>query len=89
MFCGDCVETCEDVAPNFGEKRPGYFTITTHRLARPSSPSSFWPNTKCLSSATHRIPLIWHPVTSSYLKKMKLKLKGRQFDTIEEIQAES
>jgi hypothetical protein len=33
-----------------------------------SSPSSFWQNTKCLSSPTHRNPLILHPVTSSYFQ---------------------
>jgi hypothetical protein len=51
-FCGDCVKTCEDVAPNFGENRPGCFTMTTPRLTLPSSPSSFWHNTKWLSSPT-------------------------------------
>jgi hypothetical protein len=29
----------------------------------------FWQNTKWLSSPTHRTPLIWHPVTSSYFQK--------------------
>jgi hypothetical protein len=48
MFCGDCVKTCEDVAPNVGENRPGYLTMTMARLTLPSSPSSFWRNTKCL-----------------------------------------
>ena len=35
----------------------------------PSSPTSFWPKTKRLSSPIHHTPLIWHPVTSSYFKK--------------------
>ena len=35
-FCGDCVKKCEDIAPNFGENRPGCFTMTTHRLTLPS-----------------------------------------------------
>jgi hypothetical protein len=26
-FCGRCVKTCEDFAPNFGENRPGCFTM--------------------------------------------------------------
>ena len=39
---GDCVKTCEDVAPNFGENRPGCFTMTKPPLTLPSSPSSFW-----------------------------------------------
>jgi len=41
-FCGDCVKTCEDVAPNFGGNRPGCFTMKTSRLPRPSSSTSFW-----------------------------------------------
>jgi hypothetical protein len=87
-FCGDCVNTCEDVAPTFGENRPGYFTMTMPRLTLPSSSSSFWLNTKWLKSPTHRTPMIWLPVTFLF-PKMKLKLKGRRFDTIEDIQAES
>jgi hypothetical protein len=55
-FCGDCVKTCEDVAPNFRKNRPGCFTITTPPLTLPPSPSSFWRNTKWLSSPTHRTP---------------------------------
>jgi hypothetical protein len=68
-FCGDCVKTCEDVAPNFGENRPGCFTMTTPRPTLLSSPSSFWRKTKWLSSPTHCSPLIWHPVTSFYFQK--------------------
>jgi hypothetical protein len=33
--------------------------------------------------------LIWHPVTSSYFQKIKLNLKERLLNTIEEIQGES
>jgi hypothetical protein len=68
-FCGYCVKTCEDVAPNLGEKRPGCFTMTTQRLTLLSSPSSFWRKNIWLSSPTHRTPIIWHPVTSSYFQK--------------------
>ena len=68
-FCGDCVKRCEDFAPNFGENRPGCFTMTTHHLTLPSSPTSFWRKTKLLLSPTHRTPMIWHPVTSSYFLK--------------------
>ena len=55
--------------PQFGENRLGCFTMTTHRLTLPSSPTSFWRKTKLLLSPTHRTPLIWHPVTSSYFLK--------------------
>jgi hypothetical protein len=88
-ICHHCVKTCQDVAPNFDENTSGCFTITTLRLTLPFSSSSFERNTKWLSSLTHRTPLIWHPVTSFLFPKMKLKLKGRRFDTNEEIQAES
>ena len=67
-FCGECMKTCEDVAPNFGKNRPGCFTMTTPHLTFPSSPSSFWWKLKWLSSPTHRTTLIWHPVTSSYFQ---------------------
>ena len=61
-FCGDCMKKCEDIAPNFGENRPGCFTMTTPRLTLLSSPTSFWRKTKLLLSPTHHTPLIWHPV---------------------------
>jgi hypothetical protein len=83
------VETCEYFAPNFGEKKPGCFTMTTHHFTLPSSSSSFWRNKKWQLSPTHRTRLIWHPVSSSYFQKRKLMLKGCLFDTIEEIQADS
>jgi hypothetical protein len=87
-FCGDCEKMCEDfTAPNFGENRPGCFTMTTPRLTLPSSPSCFWRNTKWLLSPTHRIPNL--APCDFLFPKMKLNLKGRRFDTIEEIQAES
>jgi hypothetical protein len=31
-FYGDCVKTCEDSAPNFGDKTTGCCITTTHRL---------------------------------------------------------
>ena len=92
-FCGNCVKTCEDVTPNFGEKRPGCFTMTTPHLTLLSSRSSFWWKTKWLSSPTHHTPLIWHLVTSSYFQKRNWSWKDaglipiesqRVFDTLVE-----
>ena len=64
-----------------------------HRDNAPSHTSvfnhQFLAKNKMAVIPTHHTPLIWHPVTSSYFQKMKLNLKGRRFDTIEEIQAES
>jgi len=68
-FCVDCVKTCENVAPNFGENRPDCFAMTTPPLTLLSSPTSFWRKTKWLSSPTHNTPLNWHRVTSSCLEK--------------------
>ena len=33
--------------PNFGQNRPGCFTMTTPRLTLPSSPTSFWWKQNC------------------------------------------
>jgi hypothetical protein len=87
-FSGKCVETCEDVATNYGKNRTGCFAITTPSLTLPSSPSSFWPKNEMV--------LIPHPPYSPHLApcdfyllpKIKLKLKGRRFDTTE-IQVDS
>jgi hypothetical protein len=83
------VKTWEDVAPNFGENKPGCFTMTTPRLTLPSSPSIFL--------AKYKMSVIPHSPYSTDLApcdfflfpNMKLKLRGRRFDAIEEIQAES
>jgi len=56
--------------------------MTTHRLTLPSSPTGFWRKTKLLLSPDLA------PCDFFLFPKMKLKLKGRQFDTVEEIQAE-
>jgi len=82
------MKTCKDIAPNFGKNRPSCFIITMPHLTLPSSPTSFWRKTKLLLSPTHRTPLIWHPVNSLF-PKLKLNLKGRRFETTEDIQAES
>jgi hypothetical protein len=65
-FCGDCVKRCKYVATNFGENKPGCFTMTTPRLTLPSSPSSFCQNTT--------LSVIPHPVTSSYFQKWNWSL---------------
>ena len=77
------MKKCEDIVPNFGENRPGFFTMTTHRLTLPSSPTGFWRKTKLLLSPDLA------PCDFFLFPKMKLKLKGRRFDTSEEIQAET
>jgi transposase len=87
-FCGDCVKKCEDIAPKFVENTwllhhdnaPSHTSVLTHQFL-----------------AKNKIAVIPHPPYSPDLApcdfllfpKMKLKLKGRRFDTIEEIQVES
>jgi len=67
-FCGDCVKKCEDVVPNLGENRPGWFTMTTHRLTLPSSPTSFW--------AKNKVAVIPHPPYSPDLAPCDFFLFG-------------
>jgi hypothetical protein len=83
------VKIDEDVAPNFGENRSSCFTKTTPRLTLPFSPSILWRKTKMVAipHATYSPDLA--PYDFSLFPEMKLKLKGRRFDTIEEIQDES
>jgi hypothetical protein len=58
------------------------------RLTLPSSPSSFWRNTNGCHPPTPYSPDL---TLCDFIlfTEMKLKLKGRRFDTTEEIQAES
>jgi hypothetical protein len=82
------VKTCENVAPNFGENRLGWFTMTTPYLKLTFLASSFWRKTKWLSLQP---PYSLDLASCDFFlfPKMKLKLKGRRFETIEESQAES
>jgi hypothetical protein len=81
-FCGDGVKTCEDVAPNFDKNRPGYFTMTKPRLTLPSSPSSFWPNTKMAAIPHPPYSPDFEPCEFFLFPNMKFKLKGSRFDTL-------
>jgi hypothetical protein len=78
-FCGDRVKLCEDFAPNLGHKRTGCCITTTHRLTLPFSPGNFLPKTAWLPSPTHSTVLF---------PRLKIKLKGRHFDTAEVLEAE-
>jgi hypothetical protein len=78
------VKTCEDVAPSFGENRPGCFAMTTPRLTLPSITEQFLAVTPHPPYSPDLAPCDFF-----LFQNMKLKLKGRRFDTIGEIQAES
>jgi hypothetical protein len=41
MFYGDFMKVYEDFAPNFGDKRTGFWITTAHRLTLPFSPVNF------------------------------------------------
>jgi hypothetical protein len=78
LYC-DCVKMCEDFGPNFGDKRTGYCITTRHHLAFLFSPRN------CLPNATRQpscYPTFLFP-------RLKVKLKGSHFYTIEVMEAES
>jgi hypothetical protein len=83
-FYSNCVKIWEPFAPppppELRRKRTDYCITTTHSLTLPFSPRNFWPDTTWLSSSTH--PTFLFP-------QLKIKLKGRHFNTIEVIEAES
>jgi hypothetical protein len=41
MFYDDCVKMCKYFAPNFRDKRTGYFIMTAYHLTLPFSPRNF------------------------------------------------
>jgi hypothetical protein len=76
MFCGHCMKMCEDFTLKFGNKRTGCCIKTT---------GNFLPKTWLLSP-THPTHLTWPPATFLF-PWLKIKLKGRHFDTTEAIKA--
>jgi hypothetical protein len=73
------VKLCEDFTQYFGDKRTGYCIKATHRLTFTFSPwDFFYYKHDCR-----------HPPDFSLFPLLKIKLKGRHFDTTEVIEAES
>jgi hypothetical protein len=70
---------CEDFAPNFGDKRTVCCITTTYRLKFILSPGIFF--TKNNMTTVHHTHIFFDP-------PLKIKLKGRHFDTIEVIETE-
>jgi hypothetical protein len=68
----DCKRMCEDFALNFGDRSTG-------RLTLPFSPGNYLPKTTRLSFPTQLTFLF---------PRLKIKLKGHQFDTTDVIEAE-
>jgi hypothetical protein len=79
-FYGDCVKIYEDFAANFGDRGTGC-CITTHRLTLPFSTWNFLTK--------NNTTVVTHPPYFSLFPRLKIKLKGRHFDTVKVIEAES
>jgi hypothetical protein len=73
--------TCEDVVTNFGGNRPGCFTT--------KRPVSHFRSNPAVAGETHDYFPELAPCDFFLFPKTELKLKGRRFDTIVEIQAKS
>jgi hypothetical protein len=80
FYC-DCVKMCEDFAANFGDKRTCCCIASTHHQTLPFSPGNFGPGTTRPPSPTHPTFLCF--------PQFKIKPKGRHFDTVDVMEAES
>jgi hypothetical protein len=81
MFYSDCVIMCEHFAPNFGDKRTGCCITTTHHLTLNFLPGNFLTK--------NNKTVITHPPYFCLFPQQKIKLKGRHFDMIAVMEAES
>jgi hypothetical protein len=72
---------CEDFAPNFGDKRAGFCITTMHRLTLSFFTSEVFTKSNMTFVAPTR-PTFLFP-------RLKIKPKGRHFDTVEAMEAES
>jgi hypothetical protein len=74
-----CLKMCGDLAPNWGDKRSGCCITTSHRLA-------FLFARKFMTK--NNTTVVLQPPYFS-VSPIKMKLKGRHFDTTEVMEAES
>jgi hypothetical protein len=88
-FLSDLGNTSGANVQTSGETAPGPCIMTNLRLTRHSLWGSFW--LLRIRQLSPRIPYSQDraPCNIFLFRKMKLKLKGRRFDSIEEIQNES
>ena len=70
---------------SYGQLVIGSF-ITTTSCSCITSGAEFWWNIKPPRSLSPPAAQIWHPVTSAVSPKLKSPLKGKRFQTIDEIQ---
>ena len=69
-----------------GKTRTSLSTTTIPQLTGPLKFRSFWPRTTWQWSPILHTHTIWPPCDFFLFPKLKLRMKGRRFDTTEEIQ---
>jgi hypothetical protein len=79
-FYGDYVNICEDFAPNFGDKKNRLLQQDNAQSHTSFFARTFLSKTNMTVVPIHRAVLFF---------RMKIQLKGRHFDTIQVIEAES
>jgi hypothetical protein len=79
-FYGDCVKMCEGFAPKFGDRN--MYVASRQRAA-----SHFFTTRKFLPKSNATI--VPYSLHLSLFPRLEIKLKGRHFDTIEVMEAES
>jgi hypothetical protein len=78
MFYGDCMLMCEDFAMNLGNKRTDCCITTMHCLTLPFSTGNFFTK--------NNMTVVPNPPYYSLFARLKVKLKGCHFGTIEVIE---
>jgi hypothetical protein len=79
---------CTDFIPNFTDKGTGCCITTTHHLTILSSPATFDQSNMTVIPHPLYLPDL-APSNFFLFPRVKIKLKGRHFDIIEVIEAES
>jgi hypothetical protein len=79
-FYGNRVKMCEDFSANFGDKK-------NWLLHHDNAPSHIFTREFFFLQKTRWLPLPTHPYFSLF-PQLKIKVKGRHFDTIEVMEAE-
>jgi hypothetical protein len=83
------MKACEDVTPNIGKKRNGCFAMTNATSHTSVLTQEFMAKNKMSVTPHSSYSPDLAPCDFFLFPKIKLKLKGRLFDSTEEIQAES
>jgi hypothetical protein len=90
-YCDVLSLLCENVwdfASNYGDKGTGCCITTTYSLKLPCSPDNFWPKQHDCRPPPNLLAWLL-PINFSLFPRLKIKLKGRHFNTIEVIKTKS